>query len=187
MLKCCLQFSRPSAQYDSQWIVQISGHLQSPSIHYGLVLKLKITTFLPSKVVFSYLRCSELLSGPCPQRRMILQIRCCLCGCPLKNWWEVSLPNSCFLRVPSSYCFLWTQTFWRSALLPCVCLRGREGTLSSIPWLYRQRDDEVGREIHVSGSQLTPVRKPLHLLRFALTACDYKNTSQILAKHDPVI
>ena len=42
--------------------------------------------------VFFFLRCSVLLNDPYLQRRMILQIRHCLCCYYLEGWWEVPCP-----------------------------------------------------------------------------------------------
>ena len=52
--------------------------------------KLENTQFLPSKVF--YLRYSRLLYDPYPQRKMISQLRHCLCCYYLARWWEVPCP-----------------------------------------------------------------------------------------------
>lgn len=120
------------------------------------ILNLNVIDFLQSKIfLFFYIRYSKLLSDLYTQRKMILQIRHCLCCYSLEGWWEVPCP------IPASsgsQAVIVSSGHKYSEGLPCrlVCAleEGRRHSLS-LPDCTNTEMMEWVEESYVSESLLT--------------------------------
>lgn len=120
------------------------------------ILNLNVNDFLQSKIFWLfYMWYSKLLSDLYPRRKMILQIRHCLCCYSLEGWWEVPCP------IPASsgsQAVIVSSGHKYSEGLPCrlVCaLEEGRGHSISLPDCTNTEMMEWVEESFVSESLLT--------------------------------